>query len=156
MKDLKKNFRIDNKGKSPAFYLKNNNNSLSAEIIKSINNYSKKNKVDSRICLHSTAKDKVQFMINSIQKKKTYFYNYHPFTEEYYYILQGKLLISYYEKNKKKKTILQKGNIELFKLEKNILHVTIPLSKNCMFLEIRQGPFKSNTDAVFTKKKEII
>lgn len=156
MKRITKNLRLDNKGKSPAYYLKKNINSLSKKTIKSVNNFSQKNKIDARICLHSNVKDKVQLMINSLQKKKKYFYNYHPLADEYYYILQGKLLINYFEKNKKKKQILQKGKIEFFKLKKNILHVTIPFSKNCMYLEIREGPFDPTNDAIFSKKNEII
>ena len=101
MKKIIKKLRLDNSGKSTAFYLKKNINSLSKDTIKLINNFSKKNKKDARICLHSSVKDKVQLMINSLQKKNSYFYNYHPYIDEYYYILQGKLLIIYFEKKKK-------------------------------------------------------
>ena len=156
MKKISKHLRLDNKGKSPAFYLKKNVNSLSNKTIKSINDLSQKNKKDARICMHSNVKDKVQLMINSLQRRNVYFYNYHPHTNEYYYILKGKLLISYFEKNKKKKQILQKGKVEFFKLKKNILHVTIPFSKDCMYLEIREGPFNSKKDAIFSKKNEIL
>tara|TARA_B100001778_G_C18328364_1_gene511845 strand:- start:137 stop:607 length:471 start_codon:yes stop_codon:yes gene_type:complete len=154
---LKKYLTINKKGKTPAFYLKKSTNSLSKNIINLIKIFSIKNKTDSRICLHASTKDKIQLMLNSlIKKKEGYHYNYHPYTDEYYYIISGKLLVFYYEKKIKKKLTLSKGSIEIFKLKKKTLHVTIPLTRNCVFLEIRQGPFNPKKDAIFTKQFEKI
>ena len=156
MKSIKKNLIINNNGKTPAFYLGKNTNFLKSKDINYIRKFSIKNKTDTRICLHSSPKEKIQIMINVLKKKNKYFYNYHPYTDEYYLILSGKLLVSCLKQNKKQKVILQKGKIEFFKLKKNIHHVTIPISKNCVFVEIRKGPFNSKKDAIYTKKFESI
>ena len=154
MKSNKKNLIINNDGKTPAFYLSKNTNSLKLKDINFIRQFSNKNKTDTRICLHSSPKDKVQIMINCLQKKKKYFYNYHPYTDEYYSILNGKLMVIYLKQNKKQKIILQNKSTKIFKLCKNILHVTIPITKNCTFLEIREGPFRSKKDAIFSDTYE--
>ena len=156
MDNLKKYLNINLTGKSPAFYLKKNINSLNKNTINSLSDYGKDKTTDVRICLHSSNKDKLQFMINVLSKKKKYFYNYHPNTDEYYYIISGKLLVIYFDKKIKKKEILENKNTKIFKLKKNILHVTIPLTKNCTFLEIREGPFKPKTDSIYVDDFETI
>ena len=103
MRNLKKYLNINKKGKSPAFFLKKNINSLHVKTITSLLDYSKKEKTDSRICLHNNSKDKLQIMLNSLIRKKRYLYNYHPNTDEYYYIIYGKLLVLYFDKKIKKK-----------------------------------------------------
>ena len=147
---------LDNSGKSPAFYLKKNKNLVTKGNIDFIKNYSNLNKTDSRICLHKNSKDKIQFMINALFKKnKKYYYNYHNLTDEYYFIISGKLQIIYFDKLKKKhKIILKKNSNELFKMNKKIVHVTIPLTKVCVYLEVRKGPFISKSDSTFIKKFE--
>ena len=147
---------LDNSGKSPAFYLKKNKNFITKDNINFIKNFSNFNKIDSRICLHKNSKDKIQFMVNALYKTtKKYYYNYHKSTDEYYFIISGKLQIIYFDKlNKKRKIVLSKNSNELFKMNKKIIHVTIPLTKVCVYLEIRQGPFISKTDSIFTKNFE--
>ena len=154
MKQLKKYLNINLKGKSPAFYLKKKINCLTIKTIQELTTYSEVNKTDARICLHESNMDKLQFMINVLTKKKKYYYNYHPKTDEYYFILSGKLLLIYFDKKIKKKKILENKSTKIFKLRKNILHVTIPITKNCTFLEIREGPFRKNKDAIFSNTFE--
>ena len=73
MVNLKKYLNINLTGKSPAFYLKKNINSLNKNTIKSLSDYAKDKTTDVRICLHSSNKDKLQFMINVLSKKKKIF-----------------------------------------------------------------------------------
>jgi len=152
----KNKLSLDNSGKSPAFYLKKNKNFVTKSNIDFIKNFSNLNKTDSRICLHKNSKDKIHFMINSLFKKnKKYYYNYHNLTDEYYFIISGKLQIIYFDKLKKKhKIILKKNSNELFKMNKKIVHVTIPITKVCVYLEVRKGPFISKSDSTFIKKFE--
>ena len=68
-----KNFlKLNDKGKSPAFFLKKDQNYLTRKIINSLFDFSQKYKKDTRICLHSSKKSKVQFMINVLRKKEKY------------------------------------------------------------------------------------
>ena len=76
MRNLNKYLNINKKGKSPAFFLKKNINSLHVKTIDSLLDYSKKAKIDSRICLHNNKKDKVQIMLNTLVRKKRYLYRW--------------------------------------------------------------------------------
>ena len=154
MSKYKNYLKLNDKGKSPAFFLKKNQNYLTRKIINSLFDFSQKYKKDTRICLHSSKKSKIQFMINVLRKKEKYFYSYHPKVDEYYFILEGKLLIKYYTNKKIKKIILNKNNFTMFKMKNKMKHVTIPLTKKCMFIEVREGPFNSKTDSIFLKKYE--
>ena len=69
MRNLKK-FRIDKSGKSEAFFLKKNYFSLDKKTIDKLQKYSLGKKKDVRICLHSSKKEKLHYMINVIIKKK--------------------------------------------------------------------------------------
>jgi len=154
MNSYRKFLKLDVTGKSPAFLLKKNKNYLPKKAINNLFEVSKNLSQDSRICLHSSKKDKVQFMINVLKPREKYYYNFHPRVDEYYFILEGKLLIKYFKKNILKKIVLDKKNFPLFKMNKKVKHVTIPLTKKCMFLEIREGPFNSRKDSIFLKKYE--
>jgi len=73
-------------------------------------------------------------------KKKFYFWSKHKNTDETYQIISGKLLVLTKIHKKINKFEINKRNF-IFKLSKNIEHVTIPLTNYCVFHEIRRGPF---------------
>jgi cupin fold WbuC family metalloprotein len=134
-------FRIDKSGKSKALYLKKNS-ALSIKDINLLFNIFKNKKQDIRICLHKNKKSKLHIMIICLNKKKKIVPQVHLTKDEFYYIIKGKLIIKIYSVKKKivEKIILGKKN-KFYFLNKKIIHSTASLSKQCIFLECRTGPF---------------
>jgi len=151
MRNLKK-FRIDKSGKSEAFFLKKNYFSLDKKTIDKLQKYSLEKKRDVRICLHSSKKEKLHYMINVIIKKKKIRAHKHKNTLEIYKIVKGKLNIKFFKNNEKfyKECFLEKNKIEFCKVKPNTFHITNPVGRACIFVETRTGPFNKK-DIRFSK-----
>ena len=151
MKNLKK-FKIDKSGKSEAFFLKKKYISIDKKTIDNLQKYSLKKKKDVRICLHSSKKESLQYMINSIIKKKKIRAHKHKKTLEIYKIIKGKLNVKFFKNNEKfnKEYFLENNKIEICKVNPNTFHITNPVGKSCVFIETRSGPFNKK-DIKFTK-----
>jgi len=147
---LRKNFFLKTNEKSLAFFSKKKNISINNKTIKYLKKIAKKKKIDVRICLHRNVKELVHSMIICQVKKKFYFWSKHKNTDEIYQIISGKLLVLTKIHKKINKFEINKRNF-IFKLSKNIEHVTIPLTNYCVFHEIRRGPFLKK-DTKFLKK----
>ena len=63
------------------------------------------------------------------------------------------------KKKNKKKVLLSKENNRLLLIKKKVIHVTIPITKFCVFHETRIGPFRPkdnyNLNQVDTKDYDI-
>jgi cupin fold WbuC family metalloprotein len=152
-------FFLNQKGLTPAYFSKKKNVTIDNRTILKLIKISEYKKTDIRICMHNSTKDNLQTMINILLKKKKYFYSYHLRTDEVYHIIKGKLLIIYYENKIMNKVLLSKDNNKLCLIKKKIVHVTIPITKFCVFHETRIGPFNPkdnyNLNEVDTRDYEI-
>jgi cupin fold WbuC family metalloprotein len=142
------NFKIDQSGKSSALFVKNDR-ALSISDLNILIKMTKDKREDHRLCLHNSKKSKLHVMVNCLIKKKNVILQAHSTKDEFYYIIKGKLKINIYSGKKKiiNKIILGKKN-KFYFLKKKIIHSTIALSKICIFLECRTGPFDSK-DTVY-------
>lgn len=148
----KKLFKLDYSGNSLAIYPKKILISTGSKLINSLKKLSKNNdNCNLRVCFHKSKKDKLQNMmilLNSKSKQSSKIHK-HKFKDEVYQIIDGKLKIVVFEKKlKTKKIILQKGKNLIARIDKNIDHTTIPMTKIVIYHEIRQGPFSGN-DSIF-------
>ena len=140
---MPKDYLIDTSGKSKAIFLRNkkiiDNNKIN-ELIKF--SKSKKKSENVRYCLHKSPSSKLHSMINLIYKNNENFPHVHA-KDEVYHLIRGRLKILLLDKKLKvkEKIILNKDN-RIYYLEKNIPHLTIPISKFVIFHETRIGPFK--------------
>jgi cupin fold WbuC family metalloprotein len=145
-------FLKDKSGKTIAYKFTNTPKIINKKNIQFLINNSKKKKEDVRIILHKSKNNKVQTMVNLLFKKKIYEFSFHRKSAEIYHILKGKLVIMYKNKNKKKKIILDNKKNYIFRMEKNIAHITYPKNSFCIFHEIREGPFRKN-DSYYTGER---
>tara|TARA_B100000965_G_C19566970_1_gene747275 strand:- start:90 stop:557 length:468 start_codon:yes stop_codon:yes gene_type:complete len=147
-------FKVDNTGKSKAFFLKKGN-LLKKNYILDLKKKTLQSKKDNRICLHSNKHSSLHLMINCLVKKKEYLPHKHKNKDEFYYLLDGKLKIIFVDKKNKelKYYTISKSN-NFFYLNKNIIHYTIPLTKTCTFIEARPGPFKKSDTVIYKKFKK--
>ena len=148
----KKLFKLDYSGNSLAIYPKEILISTGSKLINSLKKLSKNNdNCNLRVCFHKSKKDKLQNMmilLNSKSKQSSKIHK-HKFKDEVYQIIDGKLKIVVFEKKlKTKKIILQKGKNLIARIDKNIDHTTIPMTKIVIYHEIRQGPFSGN-DSIY-------
>lgn len=148
-------FVKDLSGKSIAYKFKKGPEIISKKNIQFLLNISKKTKKDARILLHKSKNEKIQSMLNLLFKKKNYEFSFHKKSTEIYHILRGKLVIIYKNKNKSKKIILDNKKNYIFRMEKNIAHITYPKDSFCIFHEIREGPFNKK-DNHYTGEKIIL
>ncbi len=147
MKD--KIFKLDNTGKSKAFFLKKGN-FLKQSYILDLKKKTLNSKKDNRICLHQNKTSSLHIMINCLIKKKEYSPHKHINKDEFYYLLDGKLKIIFVnKKNKKLKSFIITKKNNFFYLNKNIIHYTIPLTSTCIFIEARPGPFKISDTVIY-------
>ncbi len=147
-------FKIDNSGKSKAFFLKKDN-ILKKKYISDLKKKTLKSKKDNRICLHNNKKSSLQIMINCLIKKKIYHPHKHISIDEFYYILDGKLKIIYVnEENKELKSYILNKKNNFFYLNRNIIHYTIPITRSCTFIEARPGPFNISDTVIYKTFKK--
>ena len=99
-----------------------------------------------RLCVHKSKKDKIHQMF--IIHPKDYFVKPHRHSkDEAMFVLSGLAdIIIFGIKGEIKKIIkmgnLQSGNFFYYKLPKNTFHTLIIKSKNLIFYEITEGPFR--------------
>ena len=140
-KFLKKNFLLDNTGKSPAFFSKKKNFLFNTKITKELIKFSKlNNNINCRICLHKTKKEKIHNMIVLLNKKNKAYPHQHSSSDEIYQIISGSIKVFVYSGKIKLKNIflLSKKNI-IFKVNKKNVHKVEPISKIAIFHEIKLG-----------------
>ena len=138
-KYLKKNFLLDNTGKSPAFFYKKKNLLVNKKIAKELIKFSKSNNnVNCRICLHKTKKNKLHNMIVLLNKKNKDYPHLHNHSDEIYQIMNGSIRVSTYNKKLKiKKTYLLNNKNTIFKVTKKDIHKVEPITQIAIFHEIK-------------------
>ena len=83
-------------------------------------------------------------MIIYLNKKNFSEIHKHNSTDEIYQIISGKLKIKIFKKNKSLlKTIeLSKDKNPIFRMKKNVLHQTVPVTDYVIFHECRLSPYR--------------
>ncbi len=142
-KYLKKNFLLDNTGRSPAFFPKKKNFLFNIKNTKDLIKFSKSNNnTNCRICLHKTKKEKIHNMVVLLNKENKAYPHQHANSDEIYQIINGSLKIFLYKKKIKLKKIFlfSKKNI-IFKINKKNIHKIEPVTKIAIFHEIKLGKY---------------
>ena len=139
----KKNFSFDYSGKSPAFFIKNDNIKIDQQFFKNLIRFSKiNNNINCRVCIHKTKKAELHSMIVLINSKNKFNIHKHSKTSEVYQLIQGSMKINLFKNKKKAKSVLMKNKGEIFSVLKNQLHVVIPMSSIAIFHETKLNEYK--------------
>tara|TARA_B100000686_G_C15826952_1_gene496188 strand:- start:80 stop:511 length:432 start_codon:yes stop_codon:yes gene_type:complete len=136
-------FKLDNKGNSPALFFKKKIPHVNDKILKKLVIASKKNKnCNIRICLHNNKKSKMHNMIVLLNKKNKSMIHFHNDTDEVYQIIKGIMQVNIFDKKKKKikSYILSKDKNLIVRINSGIIHQTQPLTSNVIFCENRLKP----------------
>jgi cupin fold WbuC family metalloprotein len=143
MRFIKKNFNIDNTGKTKAFFCKKEIIKIDDKLINNILKYSKIEKNNFRLCLHTKKTDKLHNMLIFLHKRNNVTVPHkHLKKEEVYQIVKGKIKVTLFFK-KKIIFILSKQN-PIIRVPKNTFHLVESMSDTSIFHELRSGPFKKN------------
>jgi len=136
---LKKNFLLDNTGKSPAFFSKKKNLLVNQRITKELIKFSKlNNNVNCRICLHKTKKEKIHNMIVLLNKKNKAYTHQHKLSDEIYQIMNGSIkVLTYNKKLKISNSYLLKNKNMIFKVVKKNIHKVEAITQIAIFHEIK-------------------
>lgn len=149
MRFIKKNFNIDNSGKTTALFFKKRFFKIDNKLVNRLLEYSKIETNNFRLCLHKKKTDKIHNMIIFLHKKNNVTKPHkHLEREEIYQIVKGKIKITFFLK-KKIYFILNKKT-PIIRVPKNVFHLVESISNISIFHEIRSGPFKKN-DSLFLK-----
>ena len=139
----KKKFSFDYSGKSPAFFIKNDNIKIDQQFFKNLVRFSKiNNNINCRVCIHKTKKAELHSMIVLINSKNKFNIHKHSKTSEVYQLIQGSIKINLFKNKKKAKSVLMKNKGEIFSVLKNQLHVVIPMSSIAIFHETKLNEYK--------------
>ena len=140
----------DKSGKTPTFYLKNENLKINKKLLLFLENYSLKNKnVDARICIHKNKSSKHHSMVLLQNKKNYYRPHKHKNKGDTFLILKGKLACFLFDNkgNIKFKCILKRD--EIFRTPDNTFHAIMPITKKVLYFETKKGPFLKKNDSIF-------
>ena len=144
-------FKEDKLGRSKSFYFIKKLEFSEKLIIRFLLDYSSKNRVDARVCLHSERKDKLQDMV-LIQHSKN-FYPPHKHANRYdtYHILRGILGVIIFNNYGQITSVYKLNKGTLYKTPKNKYHLTLPLTNKVIYHEYRSGTFNRRTNCIFPK-----
>ena len=117
---------------------------------KKIKSFKSSNKNFHRINLHKSQSDIIQVMVMMYKKNFEYTFHYSINKSETFSVIYGKFAI--YFKNKKK-IILDKNNNFLYKLNSNLFHKIVPITKIAVAIEILEGPYKKGMVKTCVSKK---
>ena len=139
-------FEINSKGKSIAYFSKEDNPHVSREMIEKLKKISeKKEKINLRFCLNKNPEEKLQDMIilayrNKLCKKP----HKHMNSDEAVHMIQGEMLALTFEDNGKlkKKVVLNEKENFIFRNTKAIHHVFIPITEFVIYREVIGGEFQ--------------
>jgi cupin fold WbuC family metalloprotein len=143
--------RIDEKGKSPAFFCLDDSVVVTKKEIEALKKESvKRGRIDLRLSLHKNSEADFHQMVIVLYREIFRHPHKHPLKEETYHVLEGRLGVVEFQKNGRvnRCTILDPKNQMLFRMQRDHWHVTIPLSPSVVFTEAKRGPFISGTDNV--------
>ncbi len=153
MKNLNKSKWI--KVSKKEYYPKNQNitqlNSLDLNLLKK--NILKNNSMGSRICLHTSIKDKIQQMI-LFHPKGSYIRPHKSISnEESYMILNGEMDVILFDNVGKIKKKIELGDLKskkffFFRMKKSLFRTMI-IKKDTIFLEVKKGPFVKNKSTIY-------
>ncbi|MDA9717281.1 WbuC family cupin fold metalloprotein [Candidatus Pelagibacter sp.] len=139
----KKNFNYDNSGKSPAFFIKNDNVKINQNFYDNLIKFSKINKnINCRVCIHKNKKAKLHSMIVLINSKNKFAIHKHSKTSEIYQLIKGSMKINLFKNNKKVKSVIIKKKGEIFSVLRNQLHIVVPVSNIAIFHETKLNEYK--------------
>ncbi len=138
------------KQKNKSNFLKffKNNKIINKKNLKDLKEEFKKNKINSRICLHKNVKDHHQEMI-IIQGKNNFFPpKKNTKSDQTFMIIEGKLMVFVFDSNGKikSKILLSKNTNLIARVKKNVYHCDIPITNYSIHLETKNCKFDKNTN----------
>ena len=118
---------------------------VSYKNIQKLIDFSIKNKINSRFCLHKNKSDKHQEMIIVQTKYNSFPPKKNTKSDQTFLILKGKLLILTFNNKGKvvSSNILSKNYCQLVRIKKNTYQCDIPISKYAVHLETKNAVFNS-------------
>lgn len=141
----------DENAKSKSFNFKTEIAFLDQNILKQLIEFGQKEKQNARISLHTSAENALHNMI-IMQLKGTYNRPHkHAHKAEAYHLIHGeqKVIIFNDEGEIKESCRMSAGDRFIYRFEKNLFHMSIPLSDIVVFHESKTGPFVRQGDSVF-------
>tara|TARA_B100000989_G_C19530396_1_gene469365 strand:- start:1226 stop:1759 length:534 start_codon:yes stop_codon:yes gene_type:complete len=153
MKNLNKSKWI--KVSKREYYPKNHNitqlNNKDLNLLKK--NISKNNATGSRICIHTSIKDKIQQMILFHPKGSYIRPHKSASNEESYMILNGEMDVILFDNIGKIKRKIELGDLKskkifFFRMKKSLFRTMI-IKKDTIFLEVKKGPFVKNKSTIY-------
>tara|TARA_B100001029_G_C15039019_1_gene442238 strand:+ start:692 stop:1195 length:504 start_codon:yes stop_codon:yes gene_type:complete len=141
-----KKFFLDKNSKTITFFNKNNYKNytfIDKDILKKLIKISKKYKINFRLNLHKSSKDKFHDMIIVSRKGASGDIHLHKKFYTTYHLLIGKVVFFFYDKNIKqvKKIVMNNKKIKIIRVSPKVFRSHTTLSDFAIFHEIRKGPY---------------
>jgi cupin fold WbuC family metalloprotein len=108
-----------------------------------------------RICLHTTEKDTIQEMLIALTHKSIIFPHKHVNIYESFHIIKGFLVLFFYDNQGNVINEILMGPLgnkkkypSIYRMNDNLWHSIIPVSKKVIYHEVSQGPFEKNNNII--------
>ncbi len=140
----------DKNAKSLSFFFKNELAYINNNILEELKSIVLKENKNVRISLHTSSQNTMHNMIIS---QGDYTYNRphkHINKAETYHILYGEQIVIIFDNNGNviDKVCMSKDENMIYRFEKDTYHMTIPITKCCVFHESKIGPFVRKRDSI--------
>ncbi|MDG2060591.1 MAG: WbuC family cupin fold metalloprotein [SAR86 cluster bacterium] len=142
--------REDSKAKSTSFFVKNEPNFFSNELISDIIEIGRNRKTNSRVCMHPSSDSKMHEML-IYQTQENFFPPKKQLTiEKSFLVMQGEIALCIFEETGQLKDYVILGNSSnLFcRIPPGIIHMDLTMSEFSVHLESVPGPYKKE-DCLF-------
>ena len=141
----------DKNAKSLSYFFTTNKSFINTEILDIMQDSVVKEKTNIRVSLHSSPDN---LFHNMIIAQGDFTYNKphkHVNKAETYHILYGEQLVVIFNDDGtiSDKFLMSKEENMIYRFEKGIFHMTIPLTPCCIFHESKIGPFVREGDSIF-------
>ncbi len=148
--DDKETIRIDDSGRSLAYFRKNNITQVDYDLVYKLKEIALGLKKNVRLCLHESNEADFHDMVIVEKRGKYYKPHKHTTKEESYHIIEGVLGVFIFDDYGKiiETTVLEPSKIFLYRIEKEVWHTIIPLTSLAVFHESKRGPFIRERDHV--------
>ena len=144
-------YKEDDKAKSRSYYSLASPTFIDKDTIQFMKESSNKKKDDVRVCMHMDSKSDFHDMV-ILQRKGCYRRPHkHLNKGETWHIIEGAMAVFVFNDfgHIIDKRILSPSDMFLYRLDKNMYHTAIPLSKYVIYHESKLGPFLKNNDSIY-------
>ena len=145
-------FVLSEKGRSPAYFAKNNNQTINNELLKLLVQTADERDLSAlRLCLNASPDDALHNMVIYLRRAKYLRPHLHPEKAETYHILYGEMDVLLFSDDGVINSVIRlaRGKTEMVRVDQGSFHLANPVSQFVVFHESQSGPFIGEKESIW-------